>query len=117
MAQRGRKSAAKILQFAPRHDVEDIATAPAHFCLEDRKLWDRLASEYDIRDNAASAILEIAVASHARARACRIQITKDGLMIEGPNGAKAHPLIPQERQAHQQMLSALRRLGATIDEG
>jgi hypothetical protein len=36
-------------------------------------------SDYDIRSNSAAAILEIAMASHARARARREQIKKDGL--------------------------------------
>ncbi len=116
MAQRGRKSASKIVPFPSRqHIVENIALAPSHFSPEDKKLFDRLATEYDIRDHAAAAILEIAVSSHARARVCREAIKKDGLTVEGPNGIKAHPLIAQERSAHQQVLAALRRLGATID--
>jgi P27 family predicted phage terminase small subunit len=101
----------------PRYDiVEENISAPSYFAPEDRKLFDKLASEYCIRDNTSAQILEIAIASRARARAMREQIKKDGLMIEGPNGSRCHPLITQERHALQQMISAFRRLGVHVDE-
>jgi hypothetical protein len=55
--------------------------------------------------------------SRARTRLCRDVLKKEGMMVAGPNGQKAHPLLATERQAQQQMMTALRRLGVTLDEG
>ena len=71
MAFKGCKSANKVLPFTPRpHIVENIA-APTYFAPEEQKLWNNIAIDYDIRNNSAAVILEIAMQSHARARTCR----------------------------------------------
>ena len=107
----------RVLPFPQRpHTIEDIR-APTYLAPEEQKLWDRIASDYDIRNNSAAVILEIAMQSHARARTCRDVLKKEGFMIAGPNGQKAHPLLATERQAQSQMMTALRRLGVTLDEG
>ena len=45
------------------------------------------------------------------------RLRKDGLLITTQHGTRQHPLINAEHQAQVRMLAALRRLGATLDEG
>jgi|tagenome__1003787_1003787.scaffolds.fasta_scaffold20536921_2 P27 family predicted phage terminase small subunit len=117
MAYKGRKSASKVLPFPSRPQLIENIRAPSYLAPEEQKLYDRIASDYDIRSNSAAVILEIACQNHARARNCRDVLKKEGLTVAGPNGVKAHPLLATERQAQAQMITALRRLGVTLDEG
>jgi P27 family predicted phage terminase small subunit len=87
MAYRGRKSAAKLLPFPGQH-LEPLE-APAHLGLEERKLWDHITTEVNINSTTAAAVLETALDAHARARQCKEQIKKDGLMVRGQKGRYA----------------------------
>ena len=116
MTFKGRKSANKVLPFTPRHHVVESITAPAYLPPEEPKLYDKIAADIDLRTNAAAVILEIAMQQHARVRACRDVLKKEGMTVAGPNGVKAHPLLAAERQAQVQMLTAFRGLGVTLDE-
>lgn len=90
MAFRGRKSAATIMPFPEYAGSDrDPLETPAHFAPEERKLWDRITDEIDINSTAAEAILITALEAHARARACREQIKKDGLLIRTRHGSMA----------------------------
>jgi P27 family predicted phage terminase small subunit len=115
--QRGRKGN-KVVPFTPRHHIVDNISAPAHLPPEERQLFDQIATDYDIRGHTAAAVLEVAMIAHMRSRLAREQIKKDGMMIKTQQGGQRHhPLINVEHTAHVRMVAALRRLGATIDDG
>lgn len=61
-------------------------------------------------------ILESAMEAHALIRSCRETIKKEGLVVNTLHGSKAHPLMNAQHSAHMRMLTALRRLGVSLDE-
>lgn len=54
--------------------------------------------------------------AHALIRSCRETIKKEGLVVNTLHGSKAHPLMNAQHSAHMRMLTALRRLGVSLDE-
>lgn len=60
---------------------------------------------------ASTASLWECVALIALADACRVQVEKDGPMVQGARSMVAHPLIAEERHARAAALAGLRALG------
>jgi phage terminase small subunit len=85
-------------------------TAPKFLEAEEKALWARLTSEFDIADAAGLALLETACVALMRSRHCREAIRRDGELIDG----RAHPLLSHELNHSKLALSALKQLGLDV---
>lgn len=78
--------------------------------------WKRLTNEYEISDDAGLLLLETAMQAFDRLRECQAAIKRDGQMVLDRFGQrKAHPLLPAERDARAQMLTALKALNLDVE--
>jgi phage terminase small subunit len=111
MAYKGRKSPNKVLPFPQQRHVINTIVAPSHLDPIERELFDQIAADVDLRTHNSAKVLEVAMMNHARMRQARDILKKDGLMVEGHAGKKAHPMIGVERNAQAAMMQALRRVG------
>lgn len=84
-------------------------TAPKGLSAEARKLWSDLHGEYQIEDAAGIALLGRLGESLDRLRQAQKDIAKNGLSISDQKGSKKmNPACHVEKEAHKQMLEALR---------
>ena len=83
---------------------------PAGLSTSSRKLWAHVVEVYDLRQDEL-AVLEEAVRALDRAAQAREQLRKDGLMLEGRFGARAHPAQAIENSAALRAAKLLRQLG------
>ena len=83
---------------------------PKHLAGPEADLWRTLVDDYAITDSGGLAVLLAALEAHSRARTCREQIDRDGLLVEG----KPHPLLLCERDSRKLFLSALRQLDLDV---
>lgn len=115
MTQRGRKSLSKLsIVSAAYRPPRQAEPPPPHLGKPEKDLWHRIHAEHDIEGPVATALLVAALEAHHRARSCREQIEKEGLVIKARGGPKHHPLLGPERAARQQMVACFRKLQVQI---
>lgn len=90
--------------------------APKHLSKEARQWWDKLQAEYDLSDEAGQLLLQTALESFDRMRACQKTIKKEGQTVRDRfDQDKPHPLLAAERDARSQMLQAIKALNLDIE--
>ncbi len=85
---------------------------PPHLATPERRLWQRLVSDYSIDDSGGQAVLQVACEAAERVRGAREAITRDGLLIDG----KPHPLLLVERDSRKLFLQAIRQLDLDTED-
>ena len=89
--------------------------APSGLGPEARRLWRRVAEEFEL-DGHHCDVLEAAARALDRAEAARRQIEAEGMTVEDRfKQAKAHPLLQVERDSRALMLRALKDLGLDVE--
>jgi hypothetical protein len=83
---------------------------PRPLGIHGRSLWDRIMSEYDIRDAGGVELLTQACQALDRAEALREQIESDGEVIRVRGLVKAHPALRDELNARAFCTRTLQRL-------
>jgi hypothetical protein len=76
-----------------------------------RRLWDAIQAEYRVRDQGGQEMLLLACEASDRLAELRAAIKDTGLMIDGPNGPKANPLLRDEQGTRAFIARSLQRLG------
>jgi hypothetical protein len=91
------------------------ARPPATLGEAGSSLWNRVQIEYDIRD--CGGLEMLAQACHAADRAARLkaQIDKDGEVIRGRSGIRAHPALKEELACRGFIVRTLHRLGLDVE--
>lgn len=90
--------------------------APTHLSKDGKGWFKKIATEYAIDDDAGLLLLQTAMESFDRMKAAAKRIDADGEAVEDRFGQiKPHPLLPAERDARAQMLSALKQLNLDIE--
>lgn len=83
---------------------------------EARGLWSALKGEYQIKDAAGMALLTRMAEALDRMRQAQKDIAENGLLIPDQKGSKKmNPACQVEKEAHRQMLEALRMLRLDIE--
>ena len=91
-------------------------SAPKHLSQDARRIWDQIMDEYQIDDSAGRLLLQTALEAFDRMKSAAARIDADGEAIEDRFGQiKPHPLLPAERDARSQMLSALKQLNLDLE--
>jgi P27 family predicted phage terminase small subunit len=89
---------------------------PAGLSRESGEIWQRVTTEYDIRDSAGLEVLRVGLEAHDRYRQAQTAIDKDGASIKDRWGqTKPHPLLACERDARAQFLAAMKQLNFDIE--
>jgi P27 family predicted phage terminase small subunit len=84
---------------------------PTHLSADAKKLWGRLYSDFALDDAAGLLLLQSACESYDRLQEARKILAKDGAVVTDRWGQrKPHPAAGVERDARNQMHSALRLL-------
>lgn len=89
--------------------------SPSHLRADGRRLWRRLVVAYVFEPHHL-AILEAACQARDRMTEAREAIERDGLLVEGRFGPRAHPAIAVERDSRLAMMRALRELGLDLEQ-
>jgi len=90
--------------------------APKNLSTEAKRWWRKIQDEYAIDDEAGLLLLQTALESFDRMRACQRTIEAEGqTVLDRFEQAKAHPLLAAERDARSQMLQALKQLNLDIE--
>jgi hypothetical protein len=83
-----------------------------------RDVWNRLVSEYDIRDCAGQELLQQICEAINRLQSLTEQIRKDGeLIADGKGGRRSHPLLRDEIMNRGYISKALKYLGVIDQPG
>ncbi|MBL8798774.1 MAG: hypothetical protein JNM56_33080 [Planctomycetia bacterium] len=92
-----------------------VPAAPNTLGAEGRKLWRRIAEDYDL-DAAALVILESACLSQDRESGASAQLVTDGTTTTDRFGqVKAHPAVLIERDSRAAKLRALKQLNLDME--
>jgi P27 family predicted phage terminase small subunit len=84
---------------------------PTHLSADAKKLWARLFADYELADAAGSLLLQSACEAYDRQQQARKLLAKEGPVIKDRWGqSKPHPAAGIERDARNQLHSALRLL-------
>jgi P27 family predicted phage terminase small subunit len=86
-----------------------IPRAPVGLGLEGRRLWRAVLTDFML-ESWQLAILRTACEAADRVAEARECVKRDGLVVTGKFGAKAHPALAVERDARISLLRALREL-------
>jgi hypothetical protein len=78
-------------------------------------LWNRIQSEYGVRDAAGVEILMQACVASDRAETLAEQIAADGAVIQTRNGPRSHPAMGAELSARNFLCRTLQRLGVNLE--
>jgi hypothetical protein len=73
-----------------------------------------LADVYGIVEGAAAALLDVAGAALDQALEAEKILDRDGLVIDGERGKRAHPLCAVSRDARNRMIAALGKLNLEL---
>lgn len=92
-----------------------------HLSVESKKFWRRIASEYELTQDAAL-LLRSALENWDRAQSARVLIAKEGMVLGGENscgecgrtGSRRHPAIDIEKQCYGLFQRFMRQLGLDI---
>src|SRR5262245_32423745 len=79
------------------------------------KLWRSVTAEYDLNDAGGTELLAQACTALDRAEALAECVKRDGVLIDGKNGPKAHPAIKEELAARAFVCRTLQRLGINVE--
>jgi hypothetical protein len=88
---------------------------PANLGSAGTKLWQAIMDEYAIGDSGGLALLEQAAFAADRAERLRIEIDRDGEIIQGRNGPREHPGLRAELAARAFVCRTLQRLGINLE--
>lgn len=83
---------------------------PAGLAAAGRKLWTAIVDDYELDEHESALLLE-AARTVDQLNLLQDSVATDGVVIESPQGAKAHPALVEARQqriALARILSALR---------
>jgi P27 family predicted phage terminase small subunit len=81
-----------------------------------RSLWNRVMTEYDIRDSGGVEMLALACQALDRAESLREQIDADGEVLRGPRGTiKDHPALKHELASRAFVARTLMKLGLNFE--
>lgn len=78
-------------------------------------LWDRVNSDYNISDAGGVELLAQACSAVDRAEALAECVSRDGVMLYGKHGEKAHPALKEELAARAFICRTLVRLGINVE--
>lgn len=93
-----------------------VLATPAGLSKAGSQWYQRLTTEFEIRDEAGRLLLETAMRAFDRAEAARALLDKDGVVLVDRWGqSKPHPAVVIERDARAGMLSALKMLNLDIE--
>jgi phage terminase small subunit len=88
----------------------NLPKPPPRLSAASRKLWRHIVEIYDMREDEL-AVLEEAVRALDRAAEAREHLRKDGLVLPGRFGPRAHPMQAVENSAALRGAKLLRQLG------
>jgi P27 family predicted phage terminase small subunit len=96
---------------------KSTATGPPEgLSTEAQRWWQRITTEYGIEDDAGLLLLQTALESFDRMRNCQAAIARDGELVRDRfDQMKPHPLLPAERDARGQMLTAMKNLNLDLE--
>ena len=80
-----------------------------------RALWDRVQSEYDVRDVGGCELLALACAALDRCETIREQIEREGQTIRAKSGLRDHPLLRHEAVARAFVVRTIQKLGLDVE--
>jgi P27 family predicted phage terminase small subunit len=80
-----------------------------------RSLWDAIQAEYGIADRTGVELLAQACEELDQIEGLTEEISRDGQVIRGRNGPKAHPAIRDVRQGRAVLAKLLRELGLSVE--
>ncbi len=83
---------------------------PEHLSVPRRELWGQLVAEYRF-DTAGLELLRLLCETLDRVEEARLLVEKDGAVVEGRFGKKAHPATIVERDARTAATRLFRELG------
>jgi P27 family predicted phage terminase small subunit len=96
--------------------MKKLTSTPKHLTSEGKAIWRRLIGEYGISDAGGLEILQTGLEAHGRMRGVQAQIAREGATFTDRFGqVKSHPLLPVERDARAQYLSALKQLCLDVE--
>jgi len=112
--------------------MEITIHAPPHLSEEASEIYQGIVSEYGINDIAGLRILQVALEAYDRAQSCRVEIEKDGMILDDDDGfqnrtgslfdsgkktgkRKPHPLLPIERDSRAAFLAGLKALNLDLE--
>ena len=78
-------------------------------------LWNRVNSEYNIADAGGVELLAQACTALDRAEALAACVSRDGVMVYGKLGPKAHPGLKEELACRAFICRTLQRLGLNLE--
>ncbi|MRR57920.1 MAG: hypothetical protein EG824_06895 [Deltaproteobacteria bacterium] len=82
---------------------------------ESRRMWEKLASEYNITDSGGLYYLRIFCEARDRVAECQEVIRREGMQVlDRFQRPKAHPLLSVERDARSQQMLALKGLALEV---
>jgi P27 family predicted phage terminase small subunit len=111
-SQRGRKNITKLALVSPNPTYRPTPPeVPSHLGKPERDLWKHYTEEHDFSTTASVSLLTTALEAHLRARECREQIKKDGLIYKNEKGVlKPHPLLATERGAQALYIATMKKV-------
>lgn len=91
-------------------------TAPKNLSPEARQWWERIATEYNLSDEAGLLLLQTALEAFDSMRAAQEAVKNDGQVLRDRWGQiRAHPLLTVVRDSRSQMLMALKHLNLDLE--
>jgi hypothetical protein len=97
-------------------DLASTASAPpANLGPAGVRFWENIVAEYDLSDAGGRALLEQAAFAYDRAERLRVQIDRDGDILNGNNGPREHPGLRAELAARALVCRTLQKLGINLE--
>jgi hypothetical protein len=78
-------------------------------------LWSRIAEEYDISDSGGQMLLALACAALDRAESLRVQIDREGEIVEVKGSQRDNPLLRHELANRSFVAKTLTRMGLNLE--
>ena len=88
---------------------------PAGLKADGRKLWIELQRSYGIADAGGLLLLRTVCQSFDDLMAARKLVAKEGMVVTGHTGPKAHPAARLIETSHRSMMAALRQLHLDVE--
>ena len=87
-------------------------TAPRHLSVESKRIWRRIAADFDLwDDDAAMTTLNLALEARDRCEEARKILAREGLVVLNRfKESRAHPMIAVERDSRIACVRCLREL-------
>src|SRR5262245_38025829 len=96
--------------------VSTSPPVPAGLSRESGEIWERVVTEYAIKDSAGLEVLRVGLEAHDRYRQAQQAIDADGASVKDRWGqTKPHPLLACERDARAQFLAAMKQLNFDLE--